>query len=80
MGRLTTQYVLQNHSPKDVVLLSRTPASVALSALAFFAAVYTPAARAFETGIYELSFHAADYFHRLGVTLTDPSGRSQGGR
>jgi 5-hydroxyisourate hydrolase len=25
-----------------------------------------------ETGIYELSFHAADYFHRLGVTLTDP--------
>ena len=25
-----------------------------------------------ETGIYELSFHAADYFHRLGVALTDP--------
>ena len=25
-----------------------------------------------ETGIYELSFHAADYFHRLGVTLSDP--------
>ena len=25
-----------------------------------------------ETGIYELSFHAADYFHRLGITLTDP--------
>ena len=25
-----------------------------------------------ETGIYELTFHAADYFHRLGVTLSDP--------
>ncbi|HKY22803.1 MAG TPA: hydroxyisourate hydrolase [Vicinamibacterales bacterium] len=25
-----------------------------------------------EIGIYELSFHAADYFHRLGVTLTAP--------
>jgi 5-hydroxyisourate hydrolase len=25
-----------------------------------------------ETGVYELSFHAADYFHRLGVTLTNP--------
>jgi 5-hydroxyisourate hydrolase len=25
-----------------------------------------------ETGIYEVSFHAADYFHRLGVVLTDP--------
>src|SRR5688500_3687548 len=25
-----------------------------------------------ETAIYELSFHAADYFHRLGITLTDP--------
>ena len=25
-----------------------------------------------ETGIYELTFHAADYFHRSGVTLADP--------
>lgn len=25
-----------------------------------------------ESGIYEVSFHAADYFHRLGVKLTDP--------
>ena len=25
-----------------------------------------------ETGIYELTFHAADYFQRLGVALTDP--------
>ena len=25
-----------------------------------------------EKGIYELTFHAADYFHRIGVTLTDP--------
>jgi 5-hydroxyisourate hydrolase len=25
-----------------------------------------------ETGIYELSFHAADYFHRMGVTLPNP--------
>jgi hypothetical protein len=31
LGRLTAQYVLQNYSPKDVVLLSRAPASVALS-------------------------------------------------
>ncbi len=30
------------------------------------------AADSLETGIYELSFHAADYFHRLGVSLTDP--------
>jgi 5-hydroxyisourate hydrolase len=25
-----------------------------------------------ETGVYELSFHAADYFHRLGVTQPAP--------
>ncbi len=25
-----------------------------------------------ERGIYELTFHAADYFHRIGVTMTDP--------
>jgi 5-hydroxyisourate hydrolase len=25
-----------------------------------------------ETGVYELSFHAADYFHRMGVTLPNP--------
>ena len=25
-----------------------------------------------ELGVYELSFHAADYFHRLGLTLTNP--------
>ena len=25
-----------------------------------------------ETGIYELTFYAADYFHRSGVALTDP--------
>jgi 5-hydroxyisourate hydrolase len=25
-----------------------------------------------EAGVYELTFHAADYFHRVGVTLTDP--------
>jgi len=25
-----------------------------------------------EAGVYELSFHAADYFHRLGVSLPDP--------
>jgi 5-hydroxyisourate hydrolase len=25
-----------------------------------------------ETGIYELTFHAADYFRRLGITLSDP--------
>ena len=25
-----------------------------------------------ETGIYELTFHAADYFHRIGVAMTDP--------
>jgi 5-hydroxyisourate hydrolase len=25
-----------------------------------------------ETGIYELTFHAADYFHRIGVAVTDP--------
>jgi 5-hydroxyisourate hydrolase len=25
-----------------------------------------------ETGIYELSFHAADYFHRAGVEMTNP--------
>jgi 5-hydroxyisourate hydrolase len=25
-----------------------------------------------ETGVYELSFHAADYFHRLGMTLPAP--------
>ena len=27
---------------------------------------------ALETGIYELTFHAADYFHRIGVAMTDP--------
>ena len=25
-----------------------------------------------EAGIYELTFHAADYFHRIGVALSDP--------
>ena len=30
------------------------------------------AGEAIETGIYELSFHAADYFYRLGVTLPSP--------
>ena len=25
-----------------------------------------------DTGIYELTFHAADYFHRSGVTLSAP--------
>jgi 5-hydroxyisourate hydrolase len=25
-----------------------------------------------ETGIYELSFHAADYFHRFGAASPDP--------
>ena len=25
-----------------------------------------------EPGIYELTFHAADYFHRIGVAITDP--------
>jgi 5-hydroxyisourate hydrolase len=25
-----------------------------------------------ETGVYELSFHAADYFHRLGVSPSNP--------
>jgi 5-hydroxyisourate hydrolase len=25
-----------------------------------------------DAGIYELTFHAADYFHRTGVALTDP--------
>jgi 5-hydroxyisourate hydrolase len=25
-----------------------------------------------EPGIYELTFHAADYFHRVGVPVTDP--------
>jgi 5-hydroxyisourate hydrolase len=25
-----------------------------------------------DTGIYELTFHAADYFRRTGVALTDP--------
>src|ERR1044072_4270557 len=25
-----------------------------------------------DTGIYELSFHAADYFHRMGLDLSDP--------
>ena len=29
-------------------------------------------AEALETGIYELSFHAADYFHRLGVSQPAP--------
>jgi NAD(P)H dehydrogenase (quinone) len=32
LGHLTAQYVLQTHPPGDVVLLSRTPALVALSA------------------------------------------------
>jgi 5-hydroxyisourate hydrolase len=27
---------------------------------------------ALETGIYELTFYAADYFHRVGAALTDP--------
>jgi 5-hydroxyisourate hydrolase len=30
------------------------------------------AADTLETGVYELTFHAADYFHRIGVTITDP--------
>lgn len=25
-----------------------------------------------DTGVYELTFHAADYFHRAGVALPDP--------
>ncbi len=25
-----------------------------------------------ETGVYELSFHAADYFHRLGAPISNP--------
>ena len=25
-----------------------------------------------EAGVYELTFHAADYFHRTGITLSDP--------
>jgi 5-hydroxyisourate hydrolase len=25
-----------------------------------------------EIGVYEITFHAADYFHRVGVTLADP--------
>jgi hydroxyisourate hydrolase len=25
-----------------------------------------------ETGVYEISFHAADYFHHLGVALSSP--------
>jgi 5-hydroxyisourate hydrolase len=29
-------------------------------------------AEALETGVYELSFHAADYFHRLGGTQPLP--------
>jgi 5-hydroxyisourate hydrolase len=29
-------------------------------------------ADALETGVYELSFHAADYFHRSGVRLPEP--------
>jgi 5-hydroxyisourate hydrolase len=29
-------------------------------------------APALETGIYEISFHAADYFHRLGVPQPSP--------
>jgi hydroxyisourate hydrolase len=29
-------------------------------------------ADALETGVYEFSFHAADYFHRLGVTQPAP--------
>ena len=27
---------------------------------------------ALETGVYELSFHAADYFHRVGITQPAP--------
>jgi 5-hydroxyisourate hydrolase len=27
---------------------------------------------ALETGVYELSFHAADYFHRMGLTQSAP--------
>lgn len=27
---------------------------------------------ALEAGIYEITFHAADYFRRMGVTLADP--------
>jgi len=27
---------------------------------------------ALETGVYELSFHASDYFHRIGVPQADP--------
>jgi len=30
------------------------------------------AAEKLETGIYELTFHAADYFHRIGVAVTNP--------
>ena len=30
------------------------------------------AAEKLETGIYELTFHAADYFHRIGVAMTNP--------
>jgi 5-hydroxyisourate hydrolase len=30
------------------------------------------AADQLETGIYELSFHAADYFHRVGLTQPTP--------
>ena len=30
------------------------------------------AADRLDTGVYELSFHAADYFHGLGVALPDP--------
>jgi hydroxyisourate hydrolase len=29
-------------------------------------------ADALDTGVYELSFHAADYFHRLGMTQPAP--------
>jgi hydroxyisourate hydrolase len=29
-------------------------------------------ANTLETGVYELSFHAADYFHRMGVTQPAP--------
>ena len=29
-------------------------------------------ADALETGVYELSFHAADYFHRIGVAQPAP--------
>ena len=25
-----------------------------------------------ETGVYELTFYASDYFHRIGVAVTDP--------